>query len=81
MSQGFPLGAGVGPRRQGQGERGDLRAAGIKFEAEQVFSEHGIAGVPSRQSFIAHPQWHEQPERGHQEMAGAAAGIEHGKFP
>ena len=77
ISQRLPVGSGVGPRSQGQGERGDLGAAGIDLEAEQVFPEHGIAGVSSRQFFIVHPQWHEQPERGHQEMAGAAAGIEH----
>ena len=33
------------PSRQRQGERGDLCAARIEFEAMQVFAEHCITGI------------------------------------
>ena len=72
--------AGVLPRRHRQGKGRNLRAAGIEFEAKEVFSQHRIAGFPRRQPLVVHPQRHQEIERRHQEMPAAAAGIKHFEF-
>ena len=72
--------AGELPRRQSHVEGRDLRAAGVDLKAEEVVGQGGTDGVFEGQPFFLHPQPHEQLEALDEEVAAAAAGIEHLQF-
>ena len=68
---------GPGPGSQRQVEGSDLRAARIDLQAEQVVPPHGVDRVARCEPFLVNPQADQQIEALDQEVAAAAAGIEH----
>ncbi len=65
------------PRRQGQVEGGDLRAARVDLQHVDVVANDGVARLAGAQPFRLHPHPHEHLERRHDEVARPAAGVDH----
>ena len=65
---------------EGEIEGGDLGAAVVDFEAEQVVAQHRRHRFLAGQVFFGHAQGHQDGQRKDQEMAGTHAGIQQGEF-
>ncbi len=72
----LPIAAAL-PGRQGQVEAGDLGAARVQLQHVDVVADDGVARFPGAQPFFLHPHPHEHLERGHDEVARPAAGVDH----
>jgi hypothetical protein len=78
VGQGQRAVAGGLPGGEGQGEGGDLGAARVQLQAKQIVAQHRLGGRGRAQPLFFHAHAPQQLEGGHQEVARAAAGIDHG---
>ena len=65
------------PRGEGKVERGDLGAARVDLQPEEVVPQHGADGLLDREPLFGHSQPHEELERFDKKVAAAATRIEH----
>ena len=63
------------PGVEGEVEGGELEAAGIELEAEQVVAQDGVAGLRCGEALLLHPHPAEHVGGGDEEVARAAAGV------
>jgi hypothetical protein len=65
------------PRLEGQSEPGDLYAALVQFQPEEVVAEDGVASLCRVESFLFHPHLAQEVEGADQEVSGATARVHH----